>query len=136
MFFKKSIKRNKYTPEDVFQMIYQQLKGKLAINCTIRLGDKNYAEVTKEEAFKIIRNIDSFYIKESNDCDDFAYMAKAECIKQQRNNKFDGYPGLFGIVWVRTHAFNWFISNGTIQFIDNDGSELTDLGEEINLLLL
>ena len=136
MFFSKSIKRIQYNPDTIFQMIYQQLKGKLSKNCNIRLGDRVYASVTKEEAFKFVRNINTDYIKETNDCDDFSFMAKCECIKEQRKNKFNGYPGLFGMAWTPSHAFNWFINNGAIEFIDNDDTQITQLEEEINLLLL
>ena len=136
MFFSKPIKRAKYSTESIFQMIYQQLKGRISSNCTIRLSDRTYAEVTPEEAFSFLRNVGSDYIPEINDCDDFSFMAKVECIKMQRRNKFEGYPGLFGMSWTPSHAFNWFIHNGTIQFINNDGTPMSDIEEEINLLLL
>lgn len=136
MFFSKPIKRTKYSPDEIFEMIHKQLKGHLSENCSIRISDRGYATVTQQEAFKFVNNSSSVYIKETNDCDDAAFLAKGECIKQQRNNKFDGHPGLFGMAWTPVHVFNWFINNGVIEFIDNDGTKINSLDEEINLLLL
>lgn len=136
MFFSKPIKRLKYNPDEIFQAVHDQLKGKLTENCNIRFSDRTYASITRGEAFAFVRNIGTDYIKEVNDCDDYTYLAKAEAIKQQRNKKFDGYPALFGQSWTPSHAFNWYITNGAIEFIDNDGTIIKEFPEKINLLLL
>ena len=105
--------------------LFAALRSQFDTECTIRLADGSYVSLSEQEAFQFVRNSSTFWHVEDNDCDDQAWMAKAEAIKRQQKADFSG-PAAFGVVWTEDHALNWFMNHeGTIQLIDQPGRIVT-----------
>jgi len=84
----------------------------------IRLADTSYYTISEAQARRFIAKSASFYQPEINDCDDQAWMAKAEAIKAQKGQKF---PLCFGVLWTEDHALNWYMDAGyKIRLIDQE----------------
>lgn len=137
--FKKKESRVSLTCDEILDIVNAALKGKLASNYNLRFSDNTHNTINFNEAFALVLRSQTYYIPELNDCDDNAIMAKAEGIKKQRNGDYGSKPAIFGIMWVPSHAFNWFIDhNRKLHLMNNDGKEIviSELNEQVNLILL
>lgn len=120
-FFKSKPSGIAVTPDKIYDAIrrdHRQIDplGK----STIRLADTKYLTVTEDEARKFILKSASFYTPQLNDCDDHAWMAKAEAIRYQQRGQA---PLAFGVLWTETHALNWYMDYGfKIRLIDQEQS--------------
>lgn len=84
----------------------------------IRLADAVYHTVSEAQARSFITKSLTYWQPEINDCDDQAWMAKAEAIKAQKGQKF---PLAFGVLWTEDHALNWYMDAGfKIRLIDQE----------------
>ena len=84
----------------------------------ICLADTSYYTISESQARSFVAKSASFWQPEINDCDDQAWMAKAEAIKARRGQK---YPLCFGVLWTEDHALNWYMDAGfKIRLIDQE----------------
>lgn len=84
----------------------------------IRLADTSYYTISESQARSFITKSLTYWQPEINDCDDQAWMAKAEAIKVQKGQKF---PLAFGVLWTEDHALNWYMDAGfKIKLIDQE----------------
>lgn len=108
------------TAEELFERLRDQLSGRMASNCTIRLADASFYSVTQAEAEGFIASAASYWTPQINDCDDQAHMAKTAAIKAQFKA---GKPLAFGQIWTEDHALNWYLDpRGRIKLIDQPGA--------------
>jgi hypothetical protein len=97
--------------------------------------DKRYTELTFEsmQSFLEFDNVsDETYVAEYHDCDNFAIELAGHASEWAGNIPF-------GIVYLKTHAINCFISDGVLYFVEPQSDNVyTVLGEnqEIHLIVL
>lgn len=125
--FSRPMKRRVMSNGEVLDRVATQMQA-AAVELQTRglcfIADKAYVGVTEKEARDAVLDGTTFWMPETNDCDDAAHMAKAEIIIWQRNGHFGNYPAAFGELHVDTHALNVFIDlTGTLHLIDNDARE-------------
>ena len=109
----------------VEKIIKQQLKNHLQSNCSIYLADKKYFCPKLRDVKTIINttNVDQrIWIQERFDCDDFAFLLKAEFVKDAYRQGDRRAAHCFGIVWGSLpglHAINWVINNDLkLRFVE------------------
>lgn len=133
-FTKKQELRHSLSASNLYEAIRDQLSGRMASHCTIRLADREqYATCSDAEARRWVSQAAAgFYSPEVLDCDDFCFKAKSYCIDAQFKV---GLPLAFGIVWTPDHSMNLYLNHELkIRVIDQDGS-LDRETKEINLIL-
>ena len=118
---------------ELYDAIRDQLSGRMASHCTIRLADREqYATCSDAEARKWVSQAAAFYLPDVRDCDDACFIAKNSCIKDQFKV---GLPLAFGIVWTPVHAMNFYLNHDLkIRVIDQDGTWDWET-RDINLIL-
>lgn len=108
------------TSGELFEAVRDQLSGRMAASCTIRLADASFYSVTQEEAAKFVSSAAGYWTAQINDCDDQAWMAKASAIQAQFKA---GRPFAFGVIWTEDHALNWYLDPlRRIRLIDQPGA--------------
>lgn len=125
--FNKPIQRRVMTNGEVLGRVATQMEEagvELQTRGLCFVADRAYVGVLPKEAFQAVRDGTTFWMPETNDCDDAAHMAKAEIITWQRNGHFGNHPAAFGELHVDTHALNAYLDlTGTLHLIDNDARE-------------
>lgn len=95
----------------------------LQLSGTVFLADKAYSLMTDQEAFKAVRDSQTFYIPGLSDCDDTTIKAKARIVEQQGRGKFGSNPACFGILWTTRHAVNIYVNDKRqLLLLDNDAT--------------
>lgn len=112
------------TSADAFAIVNRSLSPRFYTPDTpVRLADKGYTCIASSVALRCVRNAYASYREHTMDCDDFAFLAKAEAILYQRDAKL-ARPAALGIIWTMTHAMAFFIDGArTLRILDNDGTE-------------
>ena len=126
-------------------ILTKQLKGKLATGNGIYLADAVYFCPTVKAAKSIIAKSlldQQVWIEERFDCDDFAYLLKAEFVKDAYRQGERRSAHCFGIVWGKLptpHAINWMINDDLkLRFVEPQNDKIfapRPNDKEIRLLL-
>jgi hypothetical protein len=130
-------------------LVRRMLQGKLASDPGIRFGDGSFYLPTLAEVRAILdasRLDRRAWMEERFDCDDFAYVLKAEMSVHAYDSGSLRYGLCVGMVWGNFswvqgyHAVNWFIDHTqTLRFIEPQSDALYDLQHclgEVSLLLV
>lgn len=86
------------------------------------MPDSEYIGISKDKVKKVLKSTsvdNQKYKKSVGDCDDFAFLLKAEFIKEAWNERDERNPYAFGILWGEVklnqgwvnHAINWFVTH-------------------------
>lgn len=123
---------------ELFAEIHTRLAVDLRDTSAIRLSDRRYVLPTQAEASTFIRNAYRNYRPETGDCDDLAFIAKAEAC--EAGFRLPG-PLAFGVVWTDApqgagHAINWCLTDQrTLLFLDVQQFGEVPLPGTVNLLI-
>jgi hypothetical protein len=117
--------------DDVEKIIEKQLAGKLKSGYKIYLGDARYFCPTLSDAQKIINYTsvnERKWIKQRFDCDDFAFLLKAEFVKDAYREGKRRAAHCFGVVWGYLpghHAINWMINGDMkLRFVEPQNDKI------------
>jgi hypothetical protein len=130
-------------------LVRQSLLGKLAADPGIRFGDGSFYLPTLQEVQQILtasRLDRETWMEERFDCDDFAYVLKAEMSVHAYKSGDMKFGLCVGMVWGNFdwvdgyHAVNWFVdNNSTLRFIEPQDDVIHDMEHcqgQISLLLV
>ncbi len=130
-------------------LVRQLLQGKLSDDPGIRFGDGSFYLPTLQEVQDILaasRLDREKWLEERFDCDDFAYVLKAEMSVHAYQSAAMKFGLCVGMVWGNFdwvdgyHAVNWFVDkHSTLRFIEPQDDGIHDLASckgQISLLLV
>ena len=137
--------------------INEKLKGKLAKNCCMHMGDFKYYLPPLKDAEEIIKGSKIKEMTRSRvrankpyfDCDDFAILLKSRYAHAvYREPKYLNYSHCFGIVWGMLpyplpHSLNWMVTDDQrLHFVEPQTEKIMSSEEDweyfryIHLLLV
>lgn len=103
--------------DDVRELVFKELKGKLAKNLSFHLADEVYYLPPLEDAKEIIEASElnlKEWIEERFDCDDFALVLKARFAEAAYKDGKRRAAHCMGIIWGMfsegPHAMNWIVT--------------------------
>jgi hypothetical protein len=116
---------------EVEKIIEKHLAGKLKSGYKINLGDARYFCPTLSDAQKIVNYTsvnERIFITRRFDCDDFAFLLKAEFVKDAYREGKRRAAHCFGIVWSYLpvhHAMNWMINDDMkLRFVEPQNDQI------------
>ena len=121
----------RYSDAAVREIIETALKGKFKRSFKLHLADGTYYFPSLADARKVMdgTSVDIYrWTREKFDCDDFAFVLKAEFAKDAYADKERRAPHCFGMVWgnlPRPHAINWMINDDQkLRFIEPQNDKI------------
>jgi hypothetical protein len=105
--------------EELRTTVAHELQPWMGTHSSLHCFDNRYSTIANGLAFDTVTRSMTYPRGDANDCDDFAWMARAKMIELQRDMKFNGRPAAFGVLWAKGHSFNIFLDPaGKVKIID------------------
>lgn len=123
--------------QDVRQLLASALRGKLAEDFRLFLGDNLYYLPPVADAGEIIANSGlsrATYMPETFDCDDYALVLKSHFCEAAYKDFQRRAPHCFGLIWgelPHVHAVNWMINDDyRLRFVEPQNGQIFEPGRE------
>lgn len=125
----RTVKRRRViSPATLHTLLRHALEGLRGPNCVIRLSDRQYASVTRDEVQTQARRVWKPWVEEIADCDDQALSVMLACREMAFSEGMVPFAvGYLATAGEEAHAYTWCLlhdeRDGTLQIAFYDQTE-------------